>query len=132
MAMAKRVDYQDPNGDLAEVHERRNAEIRAWAAARIAASDAHLTGDHVTTVDDWDVLEADTGEYNPPGGEWQLTDEESQPVDNSVDEPETSESEPETQPEQEEEQEEPAPAKKTAAKKSAAAKSKAEPKDASD
>lgn len=122
--MAKRVDYQDPNGDLAEVHERRNAEIRAWADARIAASNAHLTGDHVTTVDDWDLAPEPTEPQEQP-----------QPVDNSVDngtaaddtvaqadEDEKAAADAVTEPEKDEK---PAPAKKAPAKKAAA-----EPKEA--
>lgn len=51
--MTKRVDYQNPNDDLEAVHERRNAEIRAYGQSVLAEADSHLP----TTIDDWDVLD---------------------------------------------------------------------------
>ena len=53
--MTKRVDYQNPHDDLEAVHERRNAEIRAYGQAVLAEADSHLP----TTIDDWDVLEVE-------------------------------------------------------------------------
>lgn len=73
--MAKRVDYQNPLDNLEEVYEKRNAEIRAWAKADQDQADA-LIGVPIdlTTFDDWDVLESSPPQ-DPPGGQWQLTDE---------------------------------------------------------
>lgn len=74
--MAKRVDYQNPLDNLEEVFEKRNAEIRAWAKADQERADALIgVPSDITTFDDWDVLEPDTGKVDPPGGEWQLTEE---------------------------------------------------------
>ena len=115
VTMKKRVDYQEPNRDLGEVHERRNAEIRAWADARIAASNAHLTDDHVTTVDDWDLAPEPTEPQEEP-----------QPVDNPVDDDEPMPG----APEQDGEPEPEAPVEKPAAKKIAAKKSAAPAKEA--
>lgn len=74
--MAKRVDYQNPLDNLEEVYEKRNAQIRAWAKADQERADALIgVPSDITTFDDWDVLEPDTGKVDPPGGEWQLTEE---------------------------------------------------------
>lgn len=74
--MAKRVDYQNPLDNLEEVYEKRNAQIRAWAKADQERADALIgVPTDITTFDDWDVLEPDTGKVDPPGGEWQLTEE---------------------------------------------------------
>ena len=120
--MAKRVDYQNPLDNLEEVYEKRNAQIRAWAKADQERADALIgVPTDITTFDDWDVLEPDTGYKEPAGGEWQLTDEEPEEELAQIEvepiEPE-SEEEPEVQePVKEEVKEEPkkAPAKKVAA-----------------
>lgn len=74
--MAKRVDYQNTLDNLEEVHEKRKAQIRAWAKADQERADALIgVPTDITTFDDWDVLEPDTGKVDPSGGEWQLTEE---------------------------------------------------------
>ena len=79
----KRVDYQDPNGNLEEVQEKRNAEIRAWGQKVLADADAAQRGD-VTTIDDWDALNVEAEIESP-------TPTEPQPVI----EPEEAQTEPE-------------------------------------
>lgn len=123
--MKKRVDYQNPNDDLEAVHERRNAQIRAWAKADQDAADERMgvAADHVTTVDDWDALdepnphvaEEDTYPQDEPEGD--ALDEEIKDL-GGVDNPEDGGDEPKPEPEPE-----PAatPARKTPAKKAAAA-----------
>lgn len=113
----KRVDYQNPQNNLEEVNEKRNAEIRAYGQRVLAEADAAQRGD-VTTIDDWDVLDVEA-EVEPPAPT------EPQPEQPVVEpEPEIEEPEAEKEPEIEEKTEEkpkPEP-KKTPAKAAAAPK----------
>lgn len=102
--MAKRVDYQNPNNDLEDVHERRTAQIRAWAKADQVAADKGrgLIESAEAVEDDWAAIESEP-----------QVEPEAQP------EPQAADPEPEGE-ETPEDVEKATPAKKAAAKKAAA------------
>ena len=114
--MAKRVDYQNPNNNLDEVHERRKAEIRAWADADQKAADERrgLIPASVE-IDDWDALDQEETPEQPVdnSGDNEPEDETNETV-NTSDESESETSEPAK------EEQSAAPAKKAVAKKAAA------------
>lgn len=83
----KRVDYQDPNGNLEEVQEKRNAEIRAWGQKVLADADAAQRGD-VTTIDDWDTLDVEAEIESPAPTESQPVIEPEEKTEEAQPEPE--------------------------------------------
>lgn len=62
--MAKRIDYQNPNDNLDEITDKRNAEIRAWGKQILADADA-LAGYKAQSVGDISQYDHQVSDFVP-------------------------------------------------------------------